>query len=136
MKPGGHFIFNAWDKIEHNEFAELVTAAVADMFANDPPRFLARIPHGYHDQQVVIAELRSAGFTGIAAETLTRRSVAPTCRHPAIGYCQGTPLRNEIEARDANRLVEATEAAAARIGARFGNGPVDGMMQAHVFTAS
>jgi hypothetical protein len=69
-------------------------------------------------------------------ETLTRRSVAPTCRDPAIGFCQGTPLRNEIEARDANRLAEATAAAAASISARFGDGPVDGMMQAHVFTAS
>jgi hypothetical protein len=29
-----------------------------------------------------------------------------------------------------------TEAAAAKIGARFGNGPVDGMIQAHVITAS
>jgi hypothetical protein len=106
------------------------------MFANDPPRFLARIPHGYHEPRAVIAELRSAGFTNVAVETLTRRSVAPTCRDPAIGYCQGTPLRNEIEARDANRLAEATEAAASRISARFGNGPVDGMIQAHVFTAS
>jgi ubiquinone/menaquinone biosynthesis C-methylase UbiE len=136
MKPGGHFIFNVWDKIEHNEFADLVTAAVADMFGNDPPRFLARIPHGYHEHQAVIAELRSAGFTDVAVETLTRRSVAPTCRDPAIGFCQGTPLRNEIEARDANRLAEATAAAAARISARFGDGPVDGMVQAHVFTAS
>ncbi|HET7124152.1 MAG TPA: methyltransferase domain-containing protein [Bradyrhizobium sp.] len=135
LKPGGHFIFNVWDKIEHNEFADLVTAAVADMFANDPPRFLARIPHGYHDQQAVIAELRSTGFTNVAVETLTRRSVAPTCRDPAIGFCQGSPLRNEIEARDASRLAEATEAAASRISARFGPGPVDGMMQAHVFTA-
>jgi ubiquinone/menaquinone biosynthesis C-methylase UbiE len=136
LKPGGHFIFNVWDRIEYNEFADLVTAAVADMFATDPPRFLARTPHGYHQQQSVIAEVRSAGFTNVAVETLTRRSLAPTCRDPAIGYCQGTPLRNEIEARDANRLAEATEAAAERIGARFGKGPVDGMTQAHVFTAS
>ena len=136
LKPGGHFIFNVWDRIEYNEFADLVTAAVADMFATDPPRFLARTPHGYHQQQSVIAEVRSAGFTNVAVETLTRRSLAPTCRDPAIGYCQGTPLRNEIEARDANRLAEATEAAAERISARFGHGPVDGMIQAHVFTAS
>jgi ubiquinone/menaquinone biosynthesis C-methylase UbiE len=136
LKSGGHFIFNVWDKIEHNEFADLVTAAVTDMFANDPPRFLARIPHGYFEPRAVIAELRSAGFTNVPVETLTRRSVAPTCRDPAIGYCQGTPLRNEIEARDANRLAEATEAAASRTSARFGNGPVDGMIQAHVFTAS
>jgi ubiquinone/menaquinone biosynthesis C-methylase UbiE len=136
LKPGGRFIFNVWDRIEYNEFADLVTAAVADMFATDPPRFLARTPHGYHQQRSVIAEVRSAGFTNVAVETLTRRSLAPTCRDPAIGYCQGTPLRNEIEARDANRLAEATEAAAERIGARFGKGPVDGMIQAHVFTAS
>ena len=136
LKPGGHFIFNVWDKLAYNEFTELVTTAVADMFADDPPRFLARTPHGYHDRDIVVAELRSAGFANVAAETLTRRSVAPSCRDPAIGFCQGTPLRSEIEARDANRLVEATEAAAGRISARFGNGPVDGMIQAHIFTAS
>src|SRR5260370_24244274 len=106
------------------------------MIANVPPRFLARIPHGYHDQQAVIAELRSAGFSNAAVETLTRRSVAPTCRHPAIGFCQGTPLRNEIEARDPNPLADATEAAAERIGARFGHGPVDRMIQAHVIKAN
>jgi ubiquinone/menaquinone biosynthesis C-methylase UbiE len=136
LKPGGHFVFNVWDSIEHNEFADLVTSAVAEMFADDPPLFLARTPHGYYDTQAVVAEVRSAGFVNVAADTLARRSVAPSCRDPAIGYCQGTPLRNEIEARDANRLVEATEAAARKIGARFGNGPVDGMIQAHAITAS
>ena len=136
LKPGGHFVFNVWDKLEYNEFADLVAAAVADMFVDDPPRFLARTPYAYHEQQAVIAEVRSAGFTDVAVETLTRRSVAPTCRDPAIGFCQGSPLGSEIEARCANRLAEATEAAASRISARFGNGPVDGMMRAHVFTAS
>lgn len=136
LKAGGHFIFNVWDRLEHNEFADIVTAALAEMFPNDPPRFLARTPHGYHEKEAFVEELRSAGFVNIAAETVTRRSVAPSCRDVAIGYCQGTPLRNEIEARDSNRLVEATELAAARIKARFGDGPVDGMIQAHVFTAS
>ncbi len=136
LKPGGHFIFNVWDRLEYNEFAYAVTDALAEMFADDPPRFLARTPHGYHDRQAIIAEVRGAGFVNVGAATLTRRSVAPTCRDPAIGLCQGTPLRNEIEARDANRLVEATEAAAGTIKARFGNGPVDGMIQAHVITAS
>jgi ubiquinone/menaquinone biosynthesis C-methylase UbiE len=136
LKPGGHFIFNVWDRLEHNEFADLVTTALADIFPNDPPLFLARTPHGYHEKDGIITELRRAGFVNIAAETLTQRSVAPSCQDPAIGYCQGTPLRNEIEARDANRLVEATEMAATKISARFGIGPVDGMIQAHVITAS
>lgn len=136
LKPGGRFIFNVWDKLEHNEFADLVTTAVTDIFPNDPPLFLARTPHGYHEKEAIIAEVRSAGFVNIAAETLTRRSVAASCRDPAIGYCQGTPLRNEIEVRDASRLAEATEVAATKISARFGNGPVDGMIRAHVITAS
>jgi len=136
LKPGGRFIFNVWDKLEHNEFSDLVNTAVADIFPDDPPRFLARTPHGYHDRDAVVAELRSAGFVDVAAETLTRRGVAPSCRDPAIGFCQGSPLRSEIEARDASRLAEATDAAAGKIAARFGNGPVEGMIQAHIFTAS
>jgi ubiquinone/menaquinone biosynthesis C-methylase UbiE len=136
LKPGGRFIFNAWDAIEYNEFAHLAAAAVADMFPDDPPGFLARTPHGYHDLQLIIADARSAGFADVTGETVTLRSVAPTCRDPAIGFCQGTPLRNEIEARGADLLTEATAAAAERISIAFGIGPVDGMMQAHVITAS
>ena len=135
LKPGGRLIFNAWDRIEDNEFADIVTAAMADLFRDDPPLFLARTPHGYHDKKAILDDLRGAGFVDIGLDTVTRRSVAPSCRDPAIGYCQGTPLRNEIEARDASRLAEATEAAARRIGERFGDGPVDGKIQAHVVTA-
>jgi hypothetical protein len=51
---------------------------------------------------------------------------------PAVAYCQGTPLRNEIEARSGAGLDEATSASAAAIAERFGTGPVDGKIQAHV----
>jgi ubiquinone/menaquinone biosynthesis C-methylase UbiE len=136
LKPGGRFIFNVWDRIEDNEFSAIVTAAVAEMFPDDPPLFLARTPYGYYDKRVIVDELRGAGFTDTTLETLTRRSLASSCRDPAIGLCQGTPLRNEIESRDASRLAEATEAAARKIGERFGDGPVDGKMQAHVIIAS
>ncbi len=136
LKEGGRFIFNAWDRIAENEFADVATAALADVFPDNPPLFLARTPHGYHDKEMILDELRSAGFTDISLDTVTRRSVAASCRDPAIGYCQGTPLRNEIEDRDAGRLAEATEEAARRIGERFGLGPVDGKIQAHVIIAN
>jgi ubiquinone/menaquinone biosynthesis C-methylase UbiE len=42
LKPGGHFLFNVWDRIEENVFADDVTNALAKIFPNDPPRFLAR----------------------------------------------------------------------------------------------
>jgi SAM-dependent methyltransferase len=135
LRPGGVFVFSVWDRIAENEFADVVTVALETIFPDDPPRFLARTPHGYHDRAAIGRELSSAGFARPPAfATVAARSRAPSPRTPAIAYCQGTPLRNEIEARDAARLVAATDAAEAAIAARFGAGAVDGKIQAHVVT--
>ena len=45
----------------------------------------------------------------IIVDAVDGRSKASSPRDPAIAYCQGTPLRNEIEARDASRLEDATK---------------------------
>ena len=135
LRPGGVFIFNVWDRIEDNEFAETVSAALESIFPKDPPRFLARTPHGYCDRQAIARDLANGGFTEIPAiSTIAARSRAESARAPAVAYCQGTPLRNEIEARDALRLAEATGVAAEAIAQRFGRGNVDGKIQAHVVT--
>jgi ubiquinone/menaquinone biosynthesis C-methylase UbiE len=135
LKPGGHFIFNVWDRISENDFADVVTEALTAVFPNDPPRFLARTPHGYHDVECIRVELRNAGFANISVDAVDERSKASSPRHPAIAYCQGTPLRNEIEARDASRLQEATTQAAEALAHRFGTGAIDGRIRAFVITA-
>jgi ubiquinone/menaquinone biosynthesis C-methylase UbiE len=135
LTPGGHFVFNVWDRIEDNVFADDVTRALAKLFPDDPPRFLARTPHGYHDRALIEAELRAAGFSGVTIETRSEQSRAPSPRVPAVAYCQGTPLRSEIEARDAAALEAATDAAAAEIARRHGSGEVAGKIQAHVIVA-
>jgi SAM-dependent methyltransferase len=133
LKPEGVFLFNVWDRIEDNEFAHTVTDALGSVFPQDPPRFLARTPHGYYDRSRIARDLAEGGFTNLPQiDTLTARSRAKTAREPAIAYCQGTPLRNEIEARDAARLGEATDVAADAIAKRFGRGIVDGKIQAHI----
>jgi ubiquinone/menaquinone biosynthesis C-methylase UbiE len=136
LRPGGRFLFNAWDRIAANEFADVVTEALAEVFPNDPPRFMARTPHGYHDTARIREDLAAAGFAEIAIETVDHRSRAATPNDVAIAYCQGTPLRNEIEARDASRLAEATGRAAEALARRFGSGPVDGLIRAHVVVAT
>jgi ubiquinone/menaquinone biosynthesis C-methylase UbiE len=135
LKPGGIFLFNVWDRIEDNEVAHVLTEAVAALFPADPPRFLARTPHGHHDVAVIRDQLGQAGFGRVEIETVEKRGRAPSPRDPAIGFCQGTPLRSEIEARDAGRLEEATEAAARAIADRFGPGPIESKIQAHVIAA-
>jgi hypothetical protein len=122
--------------IEENEFADVVTSALAAVFPGDPPRFLARVPHGYHDRETVRRDLAGGGFAAAPRiDTVAARSRAATPMIPALASCQGTPLRNVLEARDASRLGEATEAAAQAIAHRFGAGAVDGKIQAHVVTA-
>ena len=136
LRPGGTLIFNVWDRIEENDFAGAVTAALAEVFPGDPPRFLARTPHGYHDQAAIGSDLAQGGFTTpVTFDTVARLSVADSPRVPAVAYCQGTPLRNEIVARDATLLEEATNKAAAAIARQFGSGKVEGRIQAHVVSA-
>ena len=133
LKPGGVFLFNVWDRISENEFADMVTWALEAIFPQDPPRFLARTPHGYHDPAAIRRDLAGGGFrTKPAIATVTKRSRAESARIAAVAYCEGTPLRNELEARGAERLHDATDAAARLIAQRFGDGPVDGKIQAHV----
>jgi SAM-dependent methyltransferase len=134
LRPGGAFIFNAWDRIEENEFADEIMRALANVFPADPPRFMARTPHGYHDRAAIERDLAAGGFRSPSIETIAHRSRAASPEIPAIAYCQGTPWRSEIEARDAGGLANATSAAAAAIAKRFGRGAVEGKIQAHVIT--
>jgi ubiquinone/menaquinone biosynthesis C-methylase UbiE len=136
LRTSGHFIFNVWDRISENDFADIVTRALAEVFPGDPPRFLARTPHGYHDVDEICADLSAAGFADVSVDAVDARSKAPSARDPAIAFCQGTPLRNEIEARDASRMEEATTKAAEALARKFGDGAVDGRIRAFVITAS
>ena len=133
LRPGGVFLFNVWDRILENDFALVVTDALAPMFHGNPPRFMARVPHGYHDRSLIQRDLAQGGFTSRPEiHTVTARSRASSARMAAMAYCQGTPLRSEIEARDASRLEEATRVANDALVKRFGGGAIDGKIQALV----
>ena len=137
LRPGGTLLFNVWDRLEANDFADTVTAALAGRYPADPPRFLARTPHGYCDTDAIARDLAHGGFVARpASDTVARRSRADTPAAPAFAYCEGAPLRGEIAARDRSGLAEATEQAAQAIARRFGPGPVEGGLRAHVVTVA
>jgi ubiquinone/menaquinone biosynthesis C-methylase UbiE len=135
LKPGGHFFFNTWDAISENEFAGVVNQALAPLFPENPADFMARLPHSYFDLQRIREELAAGGFASISIETTEEISRAASPRDVAVAFCQGTPLRNDIETRDPSRLEEATQTAAEALSRRFGTGPIAGRMRAHVITA-
>ena len=85
LRPGGTLLFNVWDAIDQNEFAEAVTQALAQRFPADPPRFLARVPHGHHDCAALARDLALGGFTRPAEiSTVTEHSVAASPRVAAL----------------------------------------------------
>jgi ubiquinone/menaquinone biosynthesis C-methylase UbiE len=136
LRPGGRFLFNVWDRIEHNVFADIVTRVATGFLPDKPPQFLARTPHGYSDPEVIRHDLEAAGFSDISFEMITDTSTAAEASHPAIAYVQGTPLRGEVEPFGDDLLQKVTEAATREIEAQFGSGPVSAKIQGLVVTAS
>ncbi|WP_257165121.1 class I SAM-dependent methyltransferase [Bradyrhizobium sp. SRS-191] len=135
LRPGGRFVFNVWDRIEDNEFAHVVHETLQQVFPDNPPQFFTRTPHGYFDPVKIRADLSEAGFSDIIIETLPHRSRAASAQEPAIAFCQGTPMRGEIEARGTPDLATVTQAAANALQRRFGDGPVVGQIRALVISA-
>ena len=137
LKPGGRLIFSMWDSLDHNPITRCVVEAMAREFPANPPRFLARTPHGHYDRDTIRRELAEAGYGPVELDIVSLPSRAASHRDPSIGFCQGTPMRAEIEAqaRGSGGLNAATDAAAAALAAEFGEGPIEAPMQALVMVA-
>ena len=134
LRDGGTFLFNVWDRIEDNEFADVITDALVALLPSDPPSFMRRVPHGYFDRELIRQDLRAAGFTATPNfETVTRRSHGVSARNVAVAFCEGTPMRNELEARRIP-LDAASDAATEALTNAFGRDAIEGKIQAIVVT--
>jgi ubiquinone/menaquinone biosynthesis C-methylase UbiE len=136
LEPGGHYLFNVWDRLEDNDFPHCITKALQTVFPDDPPRFMAVTPHGYHDTEQIRKDLAEAGLSEIVIETVSHTSRARSAEDVAVAFCQGTPMRNEITARDPAALEPATAAAAEALRRDFGSGAIEGRIKAHVIAAA
>ena len=132
LRDGGRYIALIWDSLDKSPPAVVIADTVAGQFPDDPPSFLSRVPWGYGDKARIEADMRAAGFDDIAIDTVEVKGTL-NARGAATGLCQGSPLRAEIEARDATRLNEVTEAAITALE------PYDGKptsLSAHIVTAT
>ncbi|MEY2564520.1 MAG: hypothetical protein QOH88_2713 [Verrucomicrobiota bacterium] len=133
LSPGGVFLFNVWDSLEHNPAASAAHETIGSFFDHDPPNFY-EVPFGFSDPEEIRRLLQTAEF-----ETIEISAVTLPCRNHsaaefAIGLVRGNPVANAIEERGVSvdtvlRAVEKT------IGERFGVAPVETTMQALVCRA-
>ncbi|MEO6701721.1 MAG: methyltransferase domain-containing protein [Jatrophihabitantaceae bacterium] len=133
LRPGGSFLFNAWDTLDSHVVEAAVIDAMAELFPQDPPDFLRRVPHGYADVDRIRDDVEAAGLEVVAAERVELTGRAPSVAALAEGYCLGTPLRFELAGRGEPAYVVAPLTAA--LMERFGEGPVEVAMSAHVLHA-
>ncbi|GAB4068207.1 class I SAM-dependent methyltransferase [Ancylobacter sonchi] len=135
LAPGGTLIFNVWDRLAANDFGLAVTEALTALFPEDPPLFMERTPHGYSSLDRLHEDVSGAGLTGFTAAVVSHVGRAHSARDLAVAFCQGTPLRGEIEARAPGRLEEVTNAVVPALKARFGPGAIEGRLRAIVVSA-
>ena len=121
LKPGGRYIFNTWDSLPRNPDAEIVERAVAALYPPGSIGFLGRVPFGYYDPALIRADLGAAGFETCKMETIASVFRA-SARDVAFVFCQGTPLRAEIEAVEVEGVARAVDAATNALVTRFGAG--------------
>lgn len=122
LRPGGTLLFTTWDTAESSAFPAALLDAVRAVCPDDPPEFIGRIPHGYHDPQAVRRDVESAGLAVHTLEHTSLPGTAPSAAVLAEGYCLGSPLRFELEAR--GDLGQLHAAVAARMTESLGGGPV------------
>lgn len=130
LRPGGRVLVSTWDTLRGHHFGQVFTDALGHVFPDDPPRFLATVPHGYPDPDRAVADLRAGGFDAVEVDTVTLTGHAASAAAVATGFCTGTPVRAELLER--GDLAAATAAVADRMTALLGAGPVAGPMRAHV----
>lgn len=54
----------------------MISAALAGLFPEDPPLFLARTPYGYNDVAAIRADLAAAGLGPVGIEVVASQSTA------------------------------------------------------------
>jgi ubiquinone/menaquinone biosynthesis C-methylase UbiE len=119
LKPGGVFLFNVWDAIEHNELCRIAHETIAGYFDQDPPNFY-QVPFGYHDQGEIKRVLAGAGFQDVRIEVVEKVSGASRAEETALGLVQGNPVSVAIAERDPSLSPVITNAIAAALKGRFG----------------
>jgi ubiquinone/menaquinone biosynthesis C-methylase UbiE len=135
LRPGGVFLFNTWDAMEHNPIVRITHETVATFFPDDPPAFY-RVPFSFHDAGTIREVLERAGFDAMEGRRVETTGTSPSAEDAAVGLIDGNPIYGEIMARRPDALESVKAAVATNIRAELGDRPVRCPLRALVFRAT
>jgi ubiquinone/menaquinone biosynthesis C-methylase UbiE len=96
LKPGGVFLFNVWDSMEHNDLGRIAHETISNFFEKDPPTFY-QVPFGYHEQGEIKRMLEIAGFRDVRVEVVAKMGGASRPEDAAQGLVHGNPVAIAIQ---------------------------------------
>ena len=134
LRPGGAYLFNVWDRIEHNAVARIAHDTIRTFFPDDPPQFY-QTPFNLQDPGGVRSLLGAAGFVDVEVVSVEKVGMSPSAADAAIGLVEGNPVLGTIMGRRPEALPDIKAAVARNIAAELGDHPVRSPLRAHVFTA-
>jgi SAM-dependent methyltransferase len=134
LAPGGSVLAAVWDVVETSPITEALVESLHAVLPEDPPTFVLRVPHGYTDEARIRADVVAGGLRVDGVERAVLRGRASSAQLLADGFCQGTPLRFELEKR--GDLQELTRSVGRQMTDRLGSGPVERELAAYVISAS
>jgi SAM-dependent methyltransferase len=133
LAPGGALVYASWDAVDTCDVDAAVVESMHAMFPENPPTFLERVPHGYHEPDLLRADAEAGGFADVGVEQVVLTGRAESARVIAEGFTFGSPLRFELAQR--GDLDELVVVLADELETRLGHGSVTGQLSALVITA-
>jgi ubiquinone/menaquinone biosynthesis C-methylase UbiE len=134
LEKGGALIFSVWDSFDGNPVQFIAHSTIGTFFQEDPPDFY-KVPCGMGNKAEAARLTEDAGFKDIVIETVSLTGSSSSARSAAQGLVKGNPVINAIRERGTDDVDEIVLALARALEVRFGAGPLQVPLRAHVVTA-
>lgn len=100
LKPGGRFLFNVWDSLDNNLFADIMVTVLKDEFGEAAPRFYEDGPFSFYDQKQIKDLLQKGGFKNSKLEIVRLQSNYKSADDMVKGFIDGNPLSAYLADRE------------------------------------
>lgn len=97
LNEGGIFLFNTWDKVEHNMLSNLTQQVLLELIKVDPPLFFEKGPFSFYDQEQIKHLLMDAGFKDIIISIAKKETESNDFDSMIKGIIDGSPLTNYLQ---------------------------------------
>jgi ubiquinone/menaquinone biosynthesis C-methylase UbiE len=134
LETDGTLVFSVWDSFETNPVQSIAHSTIGAFFQEDPPDFY-KVPCGMGNKADAVRLTEDAGFKDVVIETVSLTGSSSSAQNAAQGLVKGNPVINAIRERGTADVNEIVLALARALEVRFGAGPLQVPLRAHVITA-